>query len=146
MHCYLLESEPRGIQISPIGAISKKKRLGKWRVITDLSSPAGKSINNAISKNSLPSNTLQWIIYHHLSFQRATSFLVKADIKEAYRMVLVHPDEQSLLGVLWDGRVYIDRMLPFGLSSAVIIFSAVADTLQWISNQETYPKVTTLFG
>ena len=30
MHCYPLGSEPRGTQISPIGAIPKKNQPGKW--------------------------------------------------------------------------------------------------------------------
>ena len=60
------------------------------------------------------------------------AFLVKADIKEAYRMVPVHPEDQHLLGVLWEGIVYIDKMLPFGLRSVPKIFSALADAVQWI--------------
>ena len=45
------------------------------------------------------------------------AFLVKA-----YRMVPVHPEDQHLLGVLWEGIVYIDKMLPFGLRSALKMF------------------------
>ena len=60
------------------------------------------------------------------------SFMVKADIKEAYRMVPVHPQDQLLLGVMWQDSVYIDKVLPFGLRSAPKIFSAVADAIQWI--------------
>ena len=55
--------------------------------------------------------------------------LVKADIKEAYRMVPVHPEDQYLLGVQWKGIVYIDQVLPFGLRSAPKIFSAIADAI-----------------
>jgi len=36
----------------------------------------------------------------------------------------------------WQGKVYIDKVLPFGLRSAPLIFSAVADTLQLIMGQE----------
>ena len=32
----------------------------------------------------------------------------------------------------WEGRVYIDRQLPFGLASAPAIFSAVAEALEWV--------------
>ena len=60
------------------------------------------------------------------------SFMVKADIKEAYRMVPVRPQDQLLLGVMWQDSVYIDKVLPFGLRSAPKIFSAVADAIQWI--------------
>ena len=60
-----------------------------------------------------------------------SSLLVKADMKEAYRMVPVHPEDQHLLGIQWQGLVYIDKVLPFGLRSAPKIFSAVADVVQW---------------
>ena len=60
------------------------------------------------------------------------AYLVKADIKEAYRMIPVHPDDQLLLGVRWEDAVYNDKAFPFGLQSAPKIFTAVADTLQRI--------------
>ena len=40
------------IHISPMGIIPKLRQPGKWRFITDLSSPRGKSINDAISFSS----------------------------------------------------------------------------------------------
>ena len=58
--------------------------------------------------------------------------LVKADIKEAYMMLSILPDDQNLLGVQWKDERYTDGALPFGLRSAPKIFSAVADALQWI--------------
>ena len=58
--------------------------------------------------------------------------MVKADLKEAYRMLPIHPQDQLLFGVLWKNSVYIDKVLPFGLRSAPKIFSAVADAVQWI--------------
>ena len=99
MHCYPLGSEPRGTQISPIGAIPKKKNQpGKWRLITDLSFPAGTSVNDAISKEL---SSLKYTSVDHLSSlilsEGKGAFLVKADIKAAYRMVPVHRDDQSLL-------------------------------------------------
>ena len=54
------------------------------------------------------------------------------DIKEAYRMVPVHPEDRHLLAVRWKGVTYVDKVLPFGLRSSAIIFSAVADALQWL--------------
>ena len=60
------------------------------------------------------------------------AFLVKADIKEAYRMLPIHPEDQALLRVCWEGIIYTDRALLFGLKSVPNMFSAVADTLQWI--------------
>ena len=59
------------------------------------------------------------------------ALLAKMDIYQAYRMVQVHPDNRALLGMRWDGGVYIDTRLHFGLRSALIIFTAVADALEW---------------
>ena len=50
------------------------------------------------------------------------ALLAKVDLKEAYRMVSVHPQDRPLLGVEWEGRVYVNTALPFGLWSAPKIF------------------------
>ena len=47
-------------------------------------------------------------------------------------MVPVHPHDRWLLGMQWEGRLYVDTVLPFGIQSAPKIFSAVADAAQWI--------------
>lgn len=99
----------------------------------DLSSPSGASLNDGIAPEH---SSLSYATLDHLSslILRAGkgAFLVKADIQEAYRMIPVHPEDQPLLGIRWDGRTYVDRVLPFGLWSAPKIFTAVADALQWI--------------
>ena len=58
--------------------------------------------------------------------------LAKMDIKSAYRVVPVYPEDRLLLGVAWREQVYVDSVLPFGLRSAPKIFNAVADALQWV--------------
>ena len=59
------------------------------------------------------------------------SQLVKMDLKDAYRMVPAHPDDQHLLAISWEGQTYVDRALLFGLRSAPKIFSAVANAMAW---------------
>ena len=58
--------------------------------------------------------------------------LSKLDIKEAYQMVPVHPEDWSLLGMCWHRAYYVDTRLPFGLPSAHKTFNVVADALHWI--------------
>ena len=41
--------------------------------------------------------------------------LAKADIKAAYGLVLVHPQDRPLIAMQWQERVYLDTALPFGL-------------------------------
>ena len=61
----------------------------------------------------------------------------KMDIQQAYRNIAVAPEDWHFLGMKWQGKeVYIDKVLPFGLRSAPLIFSAVADALQWIMTQQ----------
>ena len=45
--------------------------------------------------------------------------------------VPVHPDDQALLAVRWQGHTFVDTALPFGLCSAPKIFTALADGLAW---------------
>ena len=122
-----------GIQISPLGIIPKKNKPGKYRLIVDLSSPPGVSVNDGIAPtfSSVCYPTVDNLASLVVSKGKG-AYLVKADIKEAYRNIPIHPDDYYLLGVEWDGVVILDKFLPFGLRSAPKIFSAVADAAQWI--------------
>ena len=63
------------------------------------------------------------------------TLIAKTDIKKVYRMVPVHSADHWLLGVRWDGKVFVHKTLPFGLRSAQLISLAVADALAWIMQQ-----------
>ena len=55
--------------------------------------------------------------------------LLKIDLSNAYRIVIVHPSDQPLLGISWQGKKYVKRSLPFGLkSSPKILF------LPWLTS------------
>ena len=41
--------------------------------------------------------------------------LSKMEVQQAYRQVPVFPQDRLLLGMGWKGRVYVDKVLPFGL-------------------------------
>ena len=121
------------VHISPFGVIPKKHKPGKWRLILDLSSPAGLSVNDGIDKDlcSLSYISIDEVVKCIIS-QRQGAMLAKIDVKQAYRNIPVHPEDRPLLGMAWRGKVYLDKVLPFGLRSAPLIFSAIADALQWI--------------
>ena len=59
------------------------------------------------------------------------SLMAKVDIKSTYRIIPIHPEDRHLLGMLWNGGLYVDTALPFGLRSAPIIFTAIADAIEW---------------
>ena len=61
-----------------------------------------------------------------------STMLAKIDIKNAFRLLPVHPADRHLLGMKWRGCVYIDHCIPFGLRSAPKLFNILADLLAWI--------------
>ena len=121
------------IQFSPFGVIPKTNRPGKWRLIIDLSSPDGHSVNDGISKElaSLTYMSVDDVVRGLLQRGRG-ALLAKMDIKQAYRNIPVHPQDRLLLGMRWEESIFVDAALPFGLRSAPLIFSAVGDALQWV--------------
>ena len=64
--------------------------------------------------------------------------VVKVDLKQAYRQVPVHSQDQHLLAISWERRVYVDRAMPFGLRSAPKIFTAVADMIDFIEEVHVF--------
>ena len=121
-----------GVVTSSLGVVPKSTP-GKYRVIIDLSRPTGKSVNSQICR--------QWTHVVYSSVEDAAllmhslgpgTLLAKIDIRNAYRIVPVHPSERVYLGLMWENKVYVDCQLPFGLASAPAIFSAVAEGLEWI--------------
>lgn len=63
------------------------------------------------------------------------ALLAKIDIKSAYRIVPVHPEDRPLLGMRFQDQVYVDATLPFSLRSAPKLFNTPADALLWILKQ-----------
>lgn len=119
-----LRDEFPGIHISRFGVIPKPHQPGKWRLITDLSSPKGNSVNDGVDP------ALCSVSYASVDDAVKCvpgALLAKLDIASAYRSVPVHPVDRLLLGMRWRGVTMIYGALPFGLRSAPKLFTAVAD-------------------
>ena len=134
--------EVEGIQISRFGVIPKPHKPGKWRLILDLSHPDGASVNDGISDelSTLSYVSVDDIVDTILALGQG-SLLAKIDVRSAYRVVPVHPEDRMLLGMSWKGSIYVDAALPFGLRSAPKIFTAVADACEWILGQRGLRRV-----
>ena len=121
------------LQISSFGVIPKRGQPGKWRLLVDLSSPRGLSVNDGIDREEF---TLQYVkveqIVRMISSLGRGALMAKFDVETAYRNIPVHPADRNLLGMKWKGKYYVDLALPFGLRSAPFIFNAVASMLEWI--------------
>ena len=117
--------------ILPLGAALKKD--GTARVVLDLSSPKNYSVNDGISK-------IDYSVSYS-SFDEAVNivrklgrgcFMMKLDIKHAFRLCPVHYEDWHLLGYKWHERHFFDIVLAFGGRSSPFIFNSVADVLHWI--------------
>ncbi len=90
------------VQVSRFGVIPKS--LGKWRLILDLSSPEGSSVNDGIDSDFCSMRYTSIDEAAKVIVMAGTgSYLAKVDIKQAYRMVPVHPEDRLLLGMAWEG-------------------------------------------
>ena len=119
---------------SGLGAVPKKN--GKWRMIMHLSAPAGDSINDFIPKEHY---SLQYVSVDDavalLLHAGEGALMAKVDLRSAFRMVPVRKEDWELLGMEWDGRLYFDKCLPFGLRSAPYLFNQFAQALSWIMKE-----------
>ena len=116
---------------SPLGLVAKHD--GGFRRIHHLSFPRNHSVNDHISNDycKLAYTTFDNIIRLILSGGR-NCMIVKRDIKDAFRMVLVAPHQQWLLGFQWNGVYYMETCLPFGLRSAPFLFNLFGEGLEWL--------------
>ena len=58
--------------------------------------------------------------------------MAKADVKHAFRLCPVRPDQWWLLGFRWNDQFYVDTRLPYGCRSSPYIFNSLAILLAWI--------------
>ena len=101
-----------GLHISPFGVIPKRGQPGQWRLILDLSSPHGYSVNDGIPKDPYS--------LHYTSVDDAIRILLqlgpgglmaKFDVESAYRNVPIHHEDRYLLGMSWRNQYYVDLTL-----------------------------------
>eukprot|EP00794_Sanderia_malayensis_P001375 gene1375-biopygen1124 len=114
----------------------------KWRLITDLSFPAHKSVNDSIPdcNTTVSYAGIPEAISQIMKLGKGT-LLAKFDIKRAYRLLPVRPEDRPLLGMCWEGLYFVDLALPFSLRSAPRIFTRFGDVLQSIFAQDGHRAI-----
>ena len=100
------------VRVSPLGVIPKSEP-GKWRLILDLSFPEGGSVNDGITKKlcSLSHMSVDEVAARVVQLGKG-ALMAKFDLKAAYMNVPVHPDDQWLLGMVWEDQLFVDAALP----------------------------------
>ena len=116
------------VQVNRFGLVPKGHQPGKWWLIIDLSFPRGCSVDDGVEPEVCS--------LHYTSVDEACKRVMakaKFDVEGAFRTIPVHPNDRRLLGMHWDDRIDVDKVLPFGLRSAPKLYNAVAaDALLWI--------------
>ena len=97
------------LKISPIGLVPKSTP-GDFRLIFDLSFPRGSSINAGIDQEDSS------VIYTNFDEVKKMvlkegkgSYLIKTDIKSAFRLLPINPSDFELLGMKFQGKYYSHR-------------------------------------
>ena len=116
---------------SPLGVVPKSEQ-GKYRVIQDLSFPKHNSVNDHIPQenSSVQYESIDNVTALLNQFGK-DSLMAKTDIKDAFRIIPIHPEDYKLLGFSWEGAFYYDKCLPMGASSSCQIFESLSQALQW---------------
>lgn len=121
---------------SPIGLVPKSSP-GEFRLIHHLSWPHGRSVNDCIhhSAASVKYSSFDQVVDKIVLYGKG-ALLAKADIKSAFRLLPVHPDDHHLLGFTFQGHYYYDMAMPFGCRSSCAHFERFAKFLNWCLLQE----------
>lgn len=99
----LAKERAAGHLIRPLIALPKGHYSRKWRLITNLSHPPGCSVNDGVNDGVNPqycslSHVVDTVASIIASFGPGSPMTI-VDIESAYWLILVNPDERSLLAV-----------------------------------------------
>ena len=111
--------------LSPIFLVPKPLP-GDFRLILDLSFPKNSDCINAHIDDSMKtvtySNVRQAIKL--LCNSPFGSFSAKVDIKDAFRLIPIHPEDFHKLCFKFDNKFYFEKVLPQGCASSCFIFES----------------------
>ncbi len=138
----------KNVVISPMGTVPKNKHTpedGLKRPIHNLSAPKrkpgrtvrGLSVNDSLKKHmttvTYPTFKKTVRLVHAVGPDGAIWII---DMSKAFLRIPTHQSDWWLLGLEWQGYIFIIVCLPFGLASAPKIYTAFADALEWIMQKD----------
>ena len=99
----------------------------------DLSAPAGRSVNDGISRTDF---SMQYIrfddIVRMITKHGRGALIAKVDLQHAFRQCPVRRQDWPLLCYCWNSQYYFDLPLPFGLRSSPALFNRLAEAIECI--------------
>ena len=101
-----------------------------------MSAPQGSSTSSINSLIPHDQFSLQYIIIsdaiNSIKLAGRGSWLAKADISDAFKVMPIHPSLRHLFGICWEGKFYFATQLTFGCRSSPKIFDTLSEALCWI--------------
>jgi hypothetical protein len=129
-----LEPPFTNFHVSPL-KLREKTTVGTYRLIHNLSWPYDETaINESIpdAAKSVKYSNVQHAIKLIMKHPKG-SFTRKTDVKDAFKIIPVHPDDYHKLGLFFGGQYYYDVTLPAGGSSSCQIFEEFSTALEAIN-------------
>ena len=125
-------------RISPLGLVPKKIE-GEFRVIHHLSFLKGSSLNYGISSDHTRVSyaTVEDAI-RCIKSVGSPCCLAKTDIKNAFRIIPIRPQDYNLLGMCWRGLYFYDRCMPMRCSSSCKTFETFSTAIEWIAQNNLH--------
>ena len=123
--------------VSPLGLV-KKKELGKFRVIHDLSFPRqGASVNSFIPQDeaSVSYDSVDTAIRLIRQVGKG-AILCKTDIEHAYKLINIAESDIPALAMRWFQHWLYDATLPMGSRSGCAIFERLSKAIQHIAEHK----------
>ena len=130
-----------GIHCSPM-LTRPKPGADSRRVIVDLSWPKMGSINHNVASDiymgtpfKLKFPTIDDIVNRIISF-KGKCLLYKVDIRRAFRILKLDPQDIAFTGLQWQGKFYVDTSIPFGYRHGSVCCQRVTDAVRYIMHTQ----------
>ena len=120
------------------GIMCRQKPNGSVRIILNLSSPLGNSVNEGIDEKEFPasmSSTTKWL--RVLNRAGRGCKMVKVDWSDAYKHVAVREVDLDLQWFSWLGKYFCELCLIFGSKSSVGLYDRLAKLVLFIVCKES---------
>ena len=99
-----------------------------YRLIHHLSWPQGTSVNDQIDPSMCS--------VKYSCFDDAVTIVQqsgpKCDVKRAFRLLPIHPDDYNLVGFTFDNKFYYDKAMPMGCSVSCSTWVKFSSFLEWL--------------
>ena len=127
----------KNFKCSPL-SVREKQIPGTYRLLHNLSYPYDESaVNFNIPKEA---SHVQYAsiddAFQLIRDHSPAAFMAKSDIKDAFRLIPIHPSDYHLMGFMWQNQYYYDKCLPMGCSTSCKIFERFSSALRWILKEK----------